>query len=271
MSGQRALPESASLRHLKLEAKRRLAAGEFQTLHEAHFAVAREHGQPSWTALKNLITAPDRQQGRAVAQLKWIAGRFRDADLDGWTAPNEEELRGHFTDQFLASVPPDRLVAIFTAAPSELRDELVVVANAPFTAQCRIAGRLVVAVTEPSPPYRLAGMQLRRLGERVSDPRSASPTTSTVGAAPDSVAGIAADAMARLGLPGLSLAGSGWAAATGWADLDQRRAAAPRSRLPRLLSHHGRHGGRPAPPRRRRSARPRRPGQPPSWDRPAGR
>src|SRR6202034_3446228 len=63
-------------------------------------------------------------------------------------------------------------------------------------------------------------MQLRQLGERVSDPRTASPTTSTQGTAPDSVAAIAADAIARLGLPGLALAGPGWAAATGWADLD---------------------------------------------------
>jgi CubicO group peptidase (beta-lactamase class C family) len=117
-------------------------------------------------------------------------------------------------------VPPDRLVAIFIAAPSELREELVVIASSPFTAQCRIAGWLVVAVTEPSPPYRLAEMQLRRLGERVSDHRTASPATSTEGTAPESVAGIAADAIARLGLPGLSLAGSGWSAATGWADLD---------------------------------------------------
>ena len=220
MSDQRALPENANLRYLKLEAKRRLGAGEFPTLHAAQLAVAREHGQPSWRALKDLIEArgPD---GRALAQLKWIVGRFRDAAEDGWTAPGEEELREHFTDRFLADVTPDRLVAMFTAAPSELSEELVVVLNFPFTAQCRIAGRLVAAVTEPSPPFRLTGMQLRRLGERVSDPRTASPTTSTQGTTPDSVAGIAADAIARLGLPGLSLAGPGWAAATGWADLDR--------------------------------------------------
>ena len=214
------LPENASLRYLKLEAKRRHAAGEFPTLQASQLAVAREHGQPSWSALKDLIAARGQQDGRALAQLKWIVGRFRDAAEDGWTAPDEEELREHFTDRFLAHVTPDRLVAIFTAAPSELRQELVVIASLPFTAQCRIAGRLVVAVTESSPPYRLAGMQLRQLGERVSDPRTASPTTSTQGTAPDSVAGIAADAIARLGLPGLSLAGAGWAAATGWSDLD---------------------------------------------------
>jgi CubicO group peptidase (beta-lactamase class C family) len=117
-------------------------------------------------------------------------------------------------------VPPDQLVATFRAAPAELREELIVVTSSPFTAQCRIAGWLVVAVTEPSPPYRLAELQLNRLGEQVSDPRTASPTTSAQGTAPDSVGQLAVNAIARLGLPGLALAGPGWAAATGWADLD---------------------------------------------------
>jgi CubicO group peptidase (beta-lactamase class C family) len=220
VSGQRALPEHASLRYLKVEAKRRLAAGEFPTLHAAQLAVAREHGQPSWSALKDLVAARGPHDGRALAQLKWIVDRFRDSPEDGWTAPDKEELRRHFTDQFLANVPPDQVVAVFTAAPSELHEELVVVASSPFTAQCRIAGWLVAAVTEPSPPYRLAELQLNRLGELVNDPRTASPATSTQGTAPDAVAGIAADAIARLGLPGLALAGPGWATATGWADLD---------------------------------------------------
>jgi CubicO group peptidase (beta-lactamase class C family) len=220
VSSQRGLPENASLRYLKLEAKRRLTAGEFPTLHASQLAVAREHGQPSWSALKDLIAARGQQDGRALAQLKWILGRFRDSAEDGWTAPDEEELRRHFTDRFLANVPPHQVVAVFTAAPAELRQELVVVTSSPFTVQCRIAGWLVVAVTEPCPPYRLAELQLNRLGEQVSDRRTASPTTSTQGTAPDSVGQIAANAIARLGLPGLALAGPGWAAATGWADLD---------------------------------------------------
>jgi uncharacterized protein (DUF2336 family) len=135
VSDERALPENASLRYLKLEAKRRLTAGEFPTLHASQLAVAREHGQPSWSALKDLIAARGQQDGRALAQLKWIVGRFRDSAEDGWTAPDEEELREHFTDQFLANVPPDRLVAIFAAAPTELREELMVISSSPFTAQ----------------------------------------------------------------------------------------------------------------------------------------
>ncbi len=42
MSDQsRPLPDRPNLRYLKLEAKRRLAAGEFATLHEAQLAIAR--------------------------------------------------------------------------------------------------------------------------------------------------------------------------------------------------------------------------------------
>ena len=48
----RPLPGRPSLRYLKLEAKRRLAAGEFPALHDAQLAIAWEYGQPSWTALK---------------------------------------------------------------------------------------------------------------------------------------------------------------------------------------------------------------------------
>ena len=47
----RSLPASPDRRFLKLEAKRRLAAGEFGRLHEAQFAIAREHGFTSWARL----------------------------------------------------------------------------------------------------------------------------------------------------------------------------------------------------------------------------
>ena len=92
-------------------------------------------------------------------------------------------------------------------------------------------------MSEPTPPYRLAGLQLRQLGERVSDDRTASPSTVTEGAAPDAVAAIAADAIARLGLPGVGLAGRvrgepGWAAATGWADLDRGEPLQPGHAFP---------------------------------------
>lgn len=51
----RRLPDHPDLRHLKLEAKRRLSDGEFTNLQQAQRAIAQEHGVASWTQLKRLI------------------------------------------------------------------------------------------------------------------------------------------------------------------------------------------------------------------------
>jgi CubicO group peptidase (beta-lactamase class C family) len=64
--GSRSLPGRPNLRYLRLEAKRRLAAGEFPTLHDAQAGVAREHGQliadvtatPYADAVNALVLAP---------------------------------------------------------------------------------------------------------------------------------------------------------------------------------------------------------------------
>ena len=96
----RPLPGQPNLRYLKLEARRRLAAGEFTTLHDAQLAIAREHGQPSWTALKQLIESRLDELGHpALAQLRWLISRFGDADTPGWAAPADSELREHLTGE----------------------------------------------------------------------------------------------------------------------------------------------------------------------------
>jgi hypothetical protein len=82
--GSRSLPGRPSLRHLKLEAKRRLAAGEFATLYDAQVAIAREHGLPTWAALKQRVG--DTPDSHALDQLRWIIARFADADQPGWIA-----------------------------------------------------------------------------------------------------------------------------------------------------------------------------------------
>jgi hypothetical protein len=51
----RTLPARPSLRHLKVEARRRVKSGEFPALFEAQLAIAREHGQSTWAALKALV------------------------------------------------------------------------------------------------------------------------------------------------------------------------------------------------------------------------
>ena len=225
MSGERALPEQASLRYLKLEAKRRRAAGEFPTLHDAQRAIAREHGHLSWAALREAIDAAG-HEGHAAVQLRWIAARFRGAAEPAWLAPGDDELREHFTGEFLAAIPPGRLVAMITGVAAELRGDVVITGQTPFTAQAQFAGRLVRAATETRPPYRLAGLRQRLLGERISDPRTAEPPASADGPVPDGLGPEAADAAARLGLAGLALAGAAageeaWAAASGWASLER--------------------------------------------------
>jgi hypothetical protein len=80
LSGQtRSLPEQPNLRFLKLEAKRRLATGEFGTLHDAQLAVAREHGLSSWTVLKETVTADHEEPSLALAQVRWLITRFQGA------------------------------------------------------------------------------------------------------------------------------------------------------------------------------------------------
>ena len=84
-ANSRSLPGRPNLRHLKLEAKRRVAAGEFPALHEAQVAIAREHGLPSWAALKRQIS--ENQDSHALDQLRWVISRFAGSDEPGWTAP----------------------------------------------------------------------------------------------------------------------------------------------------------------------------------------
>ncbi|HEY1665884.1 MAG TPA: serine hydrolase [Trebonia sp.] len=229
MSGERALPEQASLRYLKLQAKRRRAAGEFPTLHDAQRTIAREHGQPSWAALREAVAAADAAalgEGHALTQLRWIVGRFCGAGEPGWLAPDEEELLEHFTDQFLARFPPDQLVPRITQLAPAMREELVIISATPCTARGRLSGHLVMAVTEARPPYRLLAVQERRLGERINDPRTAAPPAAATGQVPGQVPALAADVSARLGLVGLSLAGASgpaeaWTFTTGWASLER--------------------------------------------------
>jgi CubicO group peptidase (beta-lactamase class C family) len=226
VDAERALPEPASLRYLKVEAKRRHSAGEFATLHEAQRAIAREHGQRSWAALRAAVAAAAGGEGHALTQLRWLIARFRGAGEPGWAAPGEEELRGHFTGEFLAAVPPEAIAAQVTRLRPALGEDLVVLGDLPFAAQARLAGLLITAATEHRPPYRLTGLRPQRLGERISDPRTAAPPFSVDGQVPGKVTALSAQTVARLGLAGLALAGASapgpaWTAAAGWTSLER--------------------------------------------------
>ena len=228
----RALPVRPSLRYLKLEAKRRLAAGEFGTLHDAQTAIAREHGLSSWPRLKQACTSGS----HALAHLLWVAERFSGAGRPGWTAPGEDELRQHFDDQFLAAITPGTLAE--QASQAGLRGDLTVISQAPLEAQVELAGLRLMATADTAPPHRLTGLRGFPLGDRVTDPRVKDPTpTRTLGDPPDGIAAVADRARVELGVPALLLAGgdpgrASWTVATGQADLDRSEPLQPGSLFP---------------------------------------
>ena len=239
-AGPRSLPERPSLRHLKLEAKRRLAAGEFATLHDAQTAIAREYGQSSWPALKQLVTSnEDNQdtQSHALDQLRWVISRFAGADQPGWTAPGQDELQHHFDDRFLTALPPAALVPAISQVAGELRKgELTVLAQSPLQAHVQLEGVQYLAATEAEPPHRLTGLRGIPAGSRVKDTRTATPPVREQGNVPAETRGIAARASEELGLVALLIAGhekqDPWILAQGWADLDRGEPVGPASRFP---------------------------------------
>ena len=247
----RPLPGQPNLRYLKLEARRRLAAGEFTTLHDAQLAIAREHGQPSWTALKQLIESRLDELGHpALTQLRWLISRFGSADTPGWAAPADSELSEHLTggqlrehltgdvlDRYLRHDVTSKAVTTLTRLAAIWREGLVVIQDDPLHVRARASGWLLEADAEPEPPHRLAGLRMTRAGSQVTDARVAAPPVSSSGAVPAAAAKTAATAFGELGLAGLVLAGgapggAGWAIAQGWADLERAEPLRPGHRFP---------------------------------------
>lgn len=120
MDAPRVLPDRPSLRYLKFEAKRRVSAGEAAALHQAQLAIAREHGLPSWTALKRLVSE-QQAECHPLAHLRGVVSRFADAERSGWVAPSEAELREHFGDELFESA---RLYARAGFQPTGEREPL---------------------------------------------------------------------------------------------------------------------------------------------------
>jgi CubicO group peptidase (beta-lactamase class C family) len=249
MSSQsRSLPERPSLRFLKLEARERLAAGEFATLHEAQLAIAREHGQPSWAALKRLVEsrpAPGSPapNGHALDQVRWVLTRFAGADGPGWTAPAEDELAEHLEPRFLEQVPPLLISEALSRRAGLLRGELAVLDDAPLAVRARTGGVQIEATATAEPPHRLTMLRVFPVGDLVTDDRVTAPPVQVAGEVPAAVAEVAETAFGELGLAGLVLAGTGlagtgptggpdWVVSRGWADLDRAEALRPGHRFP---------------------------------------
>ncbi|MGH3210539.1 MAG: serine hydrolase domain-containing protein [Trebonia sp.] len=247
MSDQtRELPEQPNLRFLKLQAKRRLAAGEFATLHDAQLAVAREHGLSSWTVLKETVTVGQPEPNPALAQVRWLTSRFRDAGAAAWARPAAEELREHFTGEFLSLVPPDTIIDTTIKAASMFHEDLVVIDEpTDRSVRTQLSGVRIEAVTEADPPHRLISLQLYRLSQLVTDERVAAPPTATAGQVPAEAMATARETFAGLGLPGLIMAGAGgvvagtavegdaaWSLALGWANLERPEPLGVRHQFP---------------------------------------
>jgi CubicO group peptidase (beta-lactamase class C family) len=236
----RSLPAQPSLRYLKIEAKRRLSAGEFETLHDAQLSIAREHGFSSWSALRQVIQAQAGPGGYASAQLNWLIFRFSDADGADWTAPTEDELREHFTDRFLSVVTQERLVRTLAGRAEQLRDEVVFTYAEPMLVRAQVGGMQLEAAADPAEPHRLGGLRVYPIGGKVTDGRIASPSSRTQGEVPPAALQVADEAFAELGLVGLVLSAGGgslagadpWVAARGWADLDRAEPLRPEHRFP---------------------------------------
>jgi CubicO group peptidase (beta-lactamase class C family) len=246
MSGQtRELPEQPNLRFLKLEAKRRLAAGEFATLHDAQLAVAREHGLSSWAVLKETVTADQAEPNLALAQVRWLISRFRDADSATWARPAAEELRGHFTKEFLLAVPLDTIIDMLIRPPMLHGDLVVIEAPTSRSVRAQAGGLQVEAFAEADPPHRLTSLQLDRHSQLVTDERVAAPPAVTAGQVPAEPMAVARKWFAELGVPGLVVASadtagavtvdagdSAWSLALGWANLDRPEPLGVRHRFP---------------------------------------
>ena len=166
----RDLPDQPSLRHLQLEAKRRLAAGEFTTLHDAQLAVAREHGMSSWAALKERIAAAESANSHTLTQARWVFARFQNADAPGWNPPDHGELSGHLTERFLTIVPPERMARLLGSVAAQLRQGLVVIDAGPLRLRAN------AAATYASRPLQSLSPRIGCRGFACSRPEYGSPT-----------------------------------------------------------------------------------------------
>jgi hypothetical protein len=187
-----------------------VAAGEFPSLHDAQVAIAREHGLPSWAALKQEVG--QEQESHALDQVRWIISRFAKAGDAQWAAPTSDELSLHFDDHFLAAIPPPALIQAISKVAADLRDgELAVIGQTPVQAYVELTGMRYIAVAEAEPPHRLTGLRVLPIGSRVHDPRVTEPApVRTQGPVPAGIKEIAEQAAAELGLDFTGYSMVGW-------------------------------------------------------------
>jgi CubicO group peptidase (beta-lactamase class C family) len=237
----RSLPDQPSLRFLKAEAHRRLSAGEFTALWEAYLAIAREHGFPSWTALKQVVAGdsqPDPDEA-VLDHLSWVVSRMAGASQPDWTPPAEQELAEHFEQSFLDRPAVGQLIESLSimARTGRLRDEVTVITQRARFIGARAGDVRIETAGADEPPHRLRGMMPYRVGKTVTDTRVAAPPADAAGDVPEAAAAVAEEALGEFGLPGLVLAGADddgkpWVLARGWARLDPQEPLSTTRRFP---------------------------------------
>jgi CubicO group peptidase (beta-lactamase class C family) len=227
LPGHRAFPGHPSLRFLKIEAKRRLAAGEFDSLHAAQQAIAAEFGQSTWAALK--AAAEEAAAGPAMDQLGWLIERFAEAGRPGWTPPSDDELGAHFSDR----MRKEPLVESIRPAVPQMSRPLTVLSHSTTSVAVALGDLLVEVEVEPDAPHLITALGAIPRPRPAADPRTAgAPPRRTTGDAPAAMRELAAELYPSAGAPALVLAGPEWTIATGWADLDRDEAVDPGVRLP---------------------------------------
>ena len=155
----RSLPDQPSLRFLRLEARRRLAAGEFTALWEAYLAIAREHGFSSWTALKQVVVSdsqPDPDEA-VLDHLSWVVSRMAGASQPDWAPPTGQELAEHFEQSFFDRDPDGLLIGSLSvmARAGRLRDEVTVITQRQGLIRAQAGDVRIETRGVGEPPHRL--------------------------------------------------------------------------------------------------------------------
>jgi CubicO group peptidase (beta-lactamase class C family) len=196
----------------------------------------------SWAALKERVVAAAAEHGHALAQVRWVFGRYAEASAPGWAAPSRDELSEHFTEQFLGFVSPEALAQAMTSLTAMLREDLILIDADSLRLSAKLAGLRVEAGVQPEAPHRIDMLRFFPDGEPVTDARITQPPSASSGPVPGQLPGALEDAYAKFSLVGLAAAGSGgvrpapevWTCSRGWADLERGVPLGPGHRFPAL-------------------------------------
>ncbi len=195
----------------------------------------------SWAALKEHVVEAGAEHDHALAQVRWVFGRYAGADAPGWTAPSRGELSEHFTERFLALISPESIAKILGGMAARLSEALVVVDADSSQLRAKLGDLRVEAAVEPEAPHRLDGLRVFFAGDvAVAGARVARPPSAGSGPVPGPVPGLVKEFYAKSGLAGLTAAGGGdsgsaagaWTCSRGWADVEGNVPLGPGHRFP---------------------------------------